>query len=95
MLLGIQNYAARLVNKKRDVEIRIFYAGMNIGEYIVIVAYFEVIWCTLFLCVLFWHSRFAFRDFSTLPEDAAPESSSTTTEAPISRLRSIIASNLR
>ena len=58
-----------------------------------IVPYLDVIWCTL-LQSLRLYSRFVFRDFATLPEDAAPKPSITTTEAPNSRLRPVVAPNL-
>ena len=91
----VTQYAVILVYEKRNMGMGIIFARMNIGEYIIAVPCLEVIWCTFFLFVLFWHFRFLFGDFSTLPEDAAPELSSTITEALNSRLRSIIAPNLR
>ena len=71
-------------------------ARMNIGGNIItIIPYLEVIWCTLIIQHSRLYSRFVFRDFSTLPEDAADKPSSTTTEAPNYRLRTVVAPNLR
>ena len=48
------------------------YARMYIGECITVVPYLEGIWCIPFQLYTRLFSRFVFRDFFTLPEDAAP-----------------------
>ena len=66
---------------------------MGVGIICPRIVLWELVLWTLLQSLLLC-SRFVFRDFATLPEDAAPKPSITTTEAPNSRLRPVMAPNL-
>ena len=73
----------------------LFTVGLILGDTLLLSPILKMFGAHKFTRSILKGIRFLFRDSFTLPEEAAPKLSSATTEAPNSRLKPIIASNLR